>query len=279
MQLRFQFPHLPDAEIDELAGRSKRVALRNAAVAASFQRPLFTSTRLDVVSVDGVTKVVACGDDVCVANELRVSGAPALPSTCDRDCPVPVGATCPTPGTNEAGDPTKVRASPGSCLRLRRICRGNSLGDNQLRVQPCGGNGICMTASMTCECNALYTGDACQFCEPSARRAGAVCVPTVAVRVSAQAAWHVRLWWIWIVVAVVAALLLACCAWVCWRRRCTVAARQSAAPARARKRGGGCDAALLAEQGSPETPRAVAAGGDEIPSVGSAESLRWPAHL
>ena len=129
-----------------------------------------------------------------------------------------------------------------------------------------------MTASMTCECNALYTGDACQFCEPAARRAGAVCVPTIALRIASGAAWYAR-FWVWIAVALVALLLAAAALWKCRRRRGIAAARPSVAPgastARARKRGDN-DEALLAEYRSSTSPR-VATGGNEVPVVGSAE--------
>ena len=122
VQLRFQFAPLPDAVIDELAGRGQRVALHNAAVAASLTPPIFTSTRLDVLTVGNVRKVVSCGDDVCVADEVRVSGAPALPTTCDRDCPLEAGATCPAPGTNEAGDSSTVRACLCNAALLAHEC-------------------------------------------------------------------------------------------------------------------------------------------------------------
>jgi hypothetical protein len=60
------------------------------------------------MAVELVQKVANCGDRTCVAEELRVEGAPVLPTTCDRDCPLAIGASCPMPGSVEVGDPEEV---------------------------------------------------------------------------------------------------------------------------------------------------------------------------
>jgi hypothetical protein len=108
VQLRFEAPRLEDSTLSQLSTNGSRVALRNSHVAASFLPPFFTSTRLDIMAVELVQKVANCGDRTCVAEELRVEGAPVLPTTCDQDCPLAIGASCPMPGSVEVGDPEEV---------------------------------------------------------------------------------------------------------------------------------------------------------------------------
>lgn len=46
----------------------------------------------------------------------------------------------------------------------------------------CGGNGLCLRASLTCECNVGYAGDACEYCEVGYNRQGQYCIPIIVKR-------------------------------------------------------------------------------------------------
>jgi hypothetical protein len=108
MQVQFQFQELPAEVISSLVNNGSIVPLQNSLVATRLLPPFFLSARLDVESVDYVSKVATCGDNICVADEVQVAGVEPMPSVCAQDCPLVVGSTCPAPGSGDIGDASKV---------------------------------------------------------------------------------------------------------------------------------------------------------------------------
>ena len=71
-------------------------------------------------------------------------------TTCTDDCPITVGE-CAAPTTSDVGDATV----------------------------PCGGNGGCNYATLTCNCAAAYAGDSCAYCAENYIRVGDECTVSV----------------------------------------------------------------------------------------------------
>ena len=104
--------------------------------------------------IDATTPSVAvlltCGDGLCHLGEERVQGEDPTTTTCTEDCPIEVGE-CAAPTTSDVGDATV----------------------------PCGGNGGCNYATLTCNCAAAYAGDSCAYCAENYIRVGDECTVSV----------------------------------------------------------------------------------------------------
>lgn len=143
--VNFDLAKLEDGEVTSLVLAGRSPSLTNAAVTAAV-RSLSSNPALglSVTGVDFVEKD-ECGDGVCGLTES--AGA------CAIDC-INVLGSCPAPGDQDAGSAALA----------------------------CGGNGECLQASGTCECNSGYSGSACEYCSFGFMRQGAYCVPPLLKR-------------------------------------------------------------------------------------------------
>ena len=98
---------LASAEVSDLATHGKSPAASSGAMLLALTTPS-TSPLFSGLVVASVGKEAVCGDGVCAPGETPDAGSPDTMLTCYEDCPFKYG-TCPSPGSSEAGDPTKVR--------------------------------------------------------------------------------------------------------------------------------------------------------------------------
>ena len=118
MQVTVDVPALSQLDLNTLTAAGMLPALSSGKIQNALSALDVNSDANDTSAVPqltrvGVAKPSICGDGVCGPGETPVVGEMNTGTTCSEDCPFSFGK-CPSPGTSEAGDPTKVR-----CLMSR----------------------------------------------------------------------------------------------------------------------------------------------------------------
>ena len=107
MQVETEISGLPSEAQTALMTAGRRPATSIGEILLALATPTNGSAFADLVT-GSVSRPPTCGDGVCGPGETPIAALDPTELTCAEDCPFTYG-TCGSPGSNDVGDPTKVR--------------------------------------------------------------------------------------------------------------------------------------------------------------------------